>query len=157
MAKYNKIYTCDMANGEGVRVVVFFSGCSHGCKGCYNAYTWNPKNGYEVTDEVIEGIIDSCANHTGLSLSGGDPLYRGNRLSVLNLVRRFKLRYPEKDIWMWTGYTFEDIKDDEVISEILKHVDVVIDGKYEQDNPTMKPWRGSNNQRKIDIKTLTID
>lgn len=157
MANYHQIYECDLSNGEGVRVTLFLSGCIHACKGCYNPETWNPKLGKELTDEIIEGILDKCAYHSGLSLSGGDPLHLRNRSAVLDVCRRFKQRYPDKDIWMWTGYKFEDVKQDPTVREIFELIDVVIDGKYEQDNPTVKPWRGSDNQRKIDIKTMYID
>lgn len=149
MVNYHKIYTCDLSNGEGVRVSLFLSGCSHGCKGCYNTSTWNPKSGEPLTDEIIERILHECANHTGLSLTGGDPLYIRNRSTVLDVCRRFKSRYPEKDIWLWTGYRVEDIESDPIVADIFRIVDVVIDGKYEEDNPTQKPWRGSDNQRLI--------
>lgn len=151
---YNRYYECDLSNGEGVRVTLFLSGCSHGCAGCYNTSTWNPKSGQELTDEIIEEILQKCAVHDGLSLSGGDPLYLRNRSTVLHICSSFKHRYPDKDIWMWTGYKHEDVKDDPTVSEILKHVDVLIDGKYEKDNPTQKPWRGSDNQNLIKLKEI---
>lgn len=149
MSNYHRYYTCDLSNGNGVRVTLFLSGCSHGCKGCYNTATWNPNSGEPLTNEIIERILDECDSHTGLSITGGDPLYVRNRSTVLDVCRRFKRRYPEKDIWLWTGYRVEDIRTDPIVSDIFKYVDVVIDGKYERDNPTQKPWRGSDNQRLI--------
>lgn len=154
MANYHRIYKCDVSNGEGVRVTLFLSGCIHACPGCYNVSTWNPKSGLELTDEIIERMLDDCHNHDGLSLSGGDPLHLRNRGTVLDVCTRFKSRYPEKNIWIWTGFKYEDVQDDPIVNRIFELVDVVIDGKYEKDNPTQKPWRGSDNQRLIKVKEL---
>lgn len=154
MANYHRIYKCDVSNGEGVRVTIFLSGCIHACEGCYNKSTWDPKSGLELTDEIIERLLNDCATHDGLSISGGDPLHRRNRDIVLRICRDFKSRYPEKNIWIWTGFKFEDVQDDPIVNRIFELVDVVIDGKYEKDNPTQKPWRGSDNQRLIKVKEL---
>lgn len=149
MSNYHKIYNCDLSNGEGVRIALFLSGCIHACEGCYNESTWSPKSGKLLTDELISKLIDDCHNHDGLSISGGDPFHIRNRDTVFNICSMFKLRYPGKDIWLWTGYSYEDIIQDETIQKTLKLIDVMIDGKYEKDNPTQKPWRGSDNQRLI--------
>lgn len=151
---YNRIYPCDLSNGEGVRLTIFFSGCIHGCKGCYNVDTWEPTSGIQFNEQTIEKLLNDCAIHSGLSLSGGDPLHPNNRETVYEIVTRFKQLYPDKDIWMWTGFVFSDIKDEPEIKRILQHIDVVIDGKYEKDLPTQLPWRGSNNQRLIKIKEI---
>lgn len=142
---YDRYYTCDLVNGEGIRVTLFVTGCVHACAGCYNQSAWDRKSGKPFTAEVQEQILEACASHDGLSLSGGDPLLPHNRNAILELCQEFKQRYPEKDIWLWTGYLYEDIAD----LDIMKLVDVVIDGKYEKDQPTSKPWRGSANQRLI--------
>lgn len=155
-SNYHRIYNCDLSNGEGVRVTLFLSGCDHGCKGCYNTSTWDPDSGLKLDEETIKKLLADCATHTGLSLSGGDPLHISNRSTVLRIVREFKQLYPTKNIWMWTGYKFDDIKNEPTIDEILKYVDVVIDGKYEQGNPARQdqPWRGSANQNLIHIAKI---
>lgn len=154
MSNYHKIYDCDLVNGPGVRVTVFLSGCDHGCKGCYNTSTWDPDSGMPYTDETHEYILSRCNRTDGLSISGGDPFHPRNRDTVFRLARDFRNMYPNKSLWIWTGYLFSDIKDDQQIKRILEFVDVVVDGKYEQNNPTQKPWRGSDNQNLIEIKNL---
>jgi anaerobic ribonucleoside-triphosphate reductase activating protein len=120
----------------------------HACEGCHNKSLWSPKSGSPLTEEVICEIIEKLKLHDGLSLSGGDPLHPVNRQATLDLVQRVKSAYPEKTIWMWTGYVYSDVKD----LEVMKHIDVLIDGKYEKDNPTKKLWRGSDNQVLIRLK-----
>lgn len=156
-SNYSKIYECDLNNGEGVRITIFFSGCNHCCKGCYNKSTWNPNSGIRFDHETINLLLDKCSIHDGITFSGGDPLHRRNRGTVLYIARLFKERYPEKDLWMWTGYRFEDVQSDPDVIEILKLVDVVIDGKFECDNPTSKPWRGSDNQKLYRLESMSID
>lgn len=142
---YDRYYTCDVVNGEGLRVTLFVTGCAHACPGCYNSSTWNRLAGQAFTEEVRDRVLELCADHDGLSLSGGDPLLPANREAVTDLCRRFKLRYPDKDIWMWTGYLYEEVRD----LPVLRDVDVLIDGPYRQELPTTQPWRGSDNQRLI--------
>jgi len=141
--RYAQYYPCDFANGEGVRCTLFVTGCLHGCKGCHNASTWNPKRGAEFDEAMVQQILSDLADRDGLSLSGGDPLFPGNRSAITELCRRVKEAYPDKDIWLWTGYRFEEICD----LEVVRYLDVIIDGRFERDNRTMKPWRGSDNQR----------
>lgn len=143
--RYDRIYPCDFVNGPGCRVVLFVTGCLHKCEGCYNKSTWNPSNGQVFNANTVKEIANYISKPyiQGLTLTGGDPLYRSNREDIEALVKWVKSRFPEKDIWMWTGYKFEDIKD----LELLNYVDVIIDGKYEKDLPTKKLWRGSDNQR----------
>lgn len=158
-ANYHKIYKCDVANGPGVRITIFFSGCIHACPGCYNESTWNPKSGEPLNEEIINELLRDCDDYSGLSFSGGDPMHPRNRGTISYIARRFKELYPEKNIWMWTGFKLEDIQDEPEVKDLLQFIDVVIDGKYEQDNPP-KPgqlWRGSANQRLIDVKTILTD
>jgi anaerobic ribonucleoside-triphosphate reductase activating protein len=140
---YDRYYTHDVVNGEGLRVTLFVTGCAHACEGCYNRSTWNRQSGRPFTSDVQEALLASCVAHDGLSLTGGDPLFPRNRDSILALCRAFKYRYPDKDIWMWTGYLFEEVQG----LAVMDFVDVLIDGKFQADNPTVKPWRGSDNQR----------
>lgn len=149
---YDRYYTCDMVNGEGLRVTLFVTGCAHACPGCYNSSTWNRLAGKPFTDTVRERLLADCANHDGLSLSGGDPLLPANREAVAALCRLFKQRYPDKDIWLWTGYLYEEVQH----LELLRDVDVLIDGPYLQDRPTTRAWRGSANQRLIRLATGEI-
>jgi len=145
---YDRFYTCDMVNGEGLRVTLFVTGCAHACPGCHNTACWDRKAGKPFTDAVRNRVLDLCATHDGLSLSGGDPLLPANREAIADLCRCFKARYPDKDIWMWTGYLYEDVKD----LPLLADVDVLIDGPYLKDMPNGLPWRGSDNQRLIRLK-----
>lgn len=148
--KYSKIIYPDVLNGPGTRVTIFVSGCEHKCKGCYNASTWNPDFGNELTDEVIEGIIntlnDTRIKYRGLSISGGDPLHPNNVDRVLDLVKRVKNACNNKDIWLWTGYTYEELSERQ--RAILSHIDVIVDGKFVQEEYSPKLyWKGSKNQR----------
>lgn len=142
---FDRFYACDVLNGEGLRVVLFVTGCLHACPGCYNASIWSPQAGQPFTPEVREAVLDLCENHDGLSLSGGDPLHPANREAIGDLCRRFRERYPDKDIWLWTGYLYEDVRH----LPLLQDVDVLIDGPYRRDQPNTLPWRGSDNQRLI--------
>jgi len=140
---YSEIFYNDFVNGEGCRIALFVSGCSHACEGCYNKATWNPKAGQPFDIAIESKIFSAMTNHDGLSLSGGDPLHKKNYPHILRLCRTFKAQFPTKDIWLWTGDLFSTIP-----KELLSCLDVVIDGEYEKDNtPCTKPWRGSNNQK----------
>ena len=151
-------YPADMLNGPGTRVTVFVSGCEHRCRGCYNAMTWNPKNGkpYDVAFEqrVIDELNNPEIPKAGLSLSGGDPLYPNNVETILALVKRVREECPDKTIWLWTGYRIEDLSDAQ--KQVVDLIDVVIDGKFEEDlkDPTLV-WRGSSNQRVIEVKQIS--
>ena len=149
--KYNKIRKMDIANGPGVRVSVFLQGCSFHCKNCFNPETWDFDEGLEFTDEVIEEIIELCGKKhiQGLSILGGEPMHPKNIKGTIKLAKRFKEVYPDKNIWSWSGFLFDQIKD----KEIFDYLDVLVDGQYidELHDPTLK-WRGSSNQRVIDVQ-----
>ena len=142
----------DISNGEGVRVSVFFQGCAFHCKGCFNPETWDFDDGEEFGDEQIDEIIKlSSPDHiAGLSILGGEPMHPKNIEGSTRLAKKFKEAYPNKTIWAWTGFLFDEYLKDK---EIVNYLDVVVDGQFkiEQRNLTLK-WRGSENQRVIDVK-----
>ncbi len=149
--KYHNITHDDMLNGTGLRVVLWVSGCSHKCKGCQNPITWDCESGIEFDRYAENEIFKELENDyiEGLTLSGGDPLYTKNRNTVTKLVKKVKEFYPNKNIWLYTGYTWEKIKD----LETIMYVDVVVDGKFiEKFRDNNLHWRGSSNQRIIDVK-----
>lgn len=156
--KYNKIRKMDISNGPGVRVSVFMQGCTFNCKNCFNPETHDFNNGKNFTDETIDKILELCSNDyiVGLSILGGEPLHPKNIEGSTNLAKRFKEKFPAKNLWLWSGYQFEEyIKD----KEIKNYIDVLVDGQYNDDlhSPILK-WKGSSNQRVIDMKkTLNKD
>lgn len=151
--KYSEITYPDVNNGEGCRVTLFVSGCSHRCKGCHNPETWNFDFGKDFNDEVKIRLFDIISKPyiKGLTLSGGDPLDSYD--DVLDLVKEFRNRFGEtKDIWVYTGYVIDDLlklnKD-----EILDYIDVLVDGEYiEEQRDVSLAFRGSKNQRIIKIR-----
>ncbi len=154
--RYNKIRKMDIADGPGVRVSIFMQGCSFNCKNCFNPETHNFSGGKEFTEETINHIIDLCNNENieGLSILGGEPMHPLNIDGTLKLAKMFKKTYPEKNIWAWTGFLFENLKE----KEVMKYIDVLVDGQYvdELHNPTLK-WKGSSNQRVIDVQKSLKD
>ena len=156
--KYAKIRKMDISNGEGVRVSLFVQGCSFHCKNCFNQETWDFNGGKEFTTAEIQKIIELANKDyiAGLSVLGGEPLHPNNIESISMLCEYFKFKYPEKSIWVWTGFKYEDIIKMENNYNIFNYIDVLIDGQFEEDKKdlTLK-WRGSSNQRVIDVqKTL---
>ncbi|GAA5218480.1 anaerobic ribonucleoside-triphosphate reductase-activating protein [Corallincola platygyrae] len=153
---YQAYHPIDVVNGPGTRCTLFVSGCEHQCKGCYNQNTWRLDSGHTFTqaleDKIISDLTDQRIKRQGLSLSGGDPLHPHNLLAVLSLVERVKRECPDKDIWCWTGYTYEQLSSEQ--QAVVQHLDVLVDGKFEQ---TMKSpqlaWRGSSNQRVITLSS----
>jgi len=146
---YHQYYPIDVVNGPGTRCTLFVSGCIHKCKGCYNATTWKPNSGKlfdgKIENQIISDLQDSNIKRQGLSLSGGDPLYPENLSAILNLVKRVKNECPNKDIWLWTGYTLAELTQEQ--RQIVDLVNVVIDGKFMQELKDSKLiWRGSSNQ-----------
>ncbi|ELA6982051.1 anaerobic ribonucleoside-triphosphate reductase-activating protein [Vibrio parahaemolyticus] len=146
---YHSYHPIDVVNGEGTRCTLFVSGCEHQCKGCYNQSTWRLDSGHpytkELEDQIIADLNDTRIRKRGLSLSGGDPLHPKNVDTILELVKRVKAECPGKDIWAWTGYLLDDLSEQQM--EVVKYLDVLIDGKFEQDlyDPGLL-WRGSSNQ-----------
>ena len=158
---YGEIKTCDIANGEGVRVSLFVSGCTHHCPGCFNADTWNFKYGSEYTDqtekEILEALSPSYIN--GLTLLGGEPFEPENQRELLPFVRNFKALYPKKTVWCYSGYTWEQLTGAvpcharcEVTDELLGLLDVLVDGRFVQaEHDISLRFRGSRNQRLLDV------
>lgn len=151
--KYSEITYPDVNNGEGCRVTLFVSGCSHRCKGCHNPETWNFDFGKDFNDDVKNRLFEIVSKPyiKGLTLSGGDPLDSYD--DVLNLVKEFRKHFGElKDIWLYTGYMIDDLLDLNK-EEILDYIDVLVDGKYDESQRDVSlPFRGSRNQRIIKIK-----
>lgn len=158
---YADIKRIDVANGEGVRVSLFVSGCRHCCKDCFNPEAWDFKYGKEYTEETEKQILEYLKpDHiAGLSLLGGDPLEPENQETVLNLVKKVKELYPKKNIWCYTGCTLDkDIlegkyKDNPTTQELIKNIDVLVDGEFVIEQKDLKlKFRGSSNQRVIDVQ-----
>ena len=150
--KYNIVRKMDISNGPGVRVSVFMQGCEFHCKNCFNPETWSFENGKEFTQGTIDEVLDLCNKDyiKGLSILGGEPMHPRNIEGTTKLAKAFKEKYPNKTIWLWSGYLFEDYIHDK---EIVNYLDVVVDGQFkiELSSPLLK-YKGSSNQRVIDIK-----
>lgn len=144
--RYHNITKDDLLNGDGFRVVLWVSGCNHKCKGCHNPITWNPEHGLIFDDSAKQEIFEELKKDyiSGLTLSGGDPLFPSNRETVTNLVKEVKINFPEKNIWLYTGFKYEEIYD----LEVMKYIDVLVDGKFEKERPKSN-WVGSDNQKVI--------
>ena len=156
-------------NGTGLRVCLWCSGCDHHCKNCQNPITWDPNDGAKFDIKAKNEIFNELSKDyiSGITLTGGDPLHQKNLESVLDLVNEIRLSYPEKTIWLYTGYTLEQImypvvtddfnpERDKLLKmrrEIVKQCDVLVDGRYEEDKRDVTyHWAGSTNQRVIDVK-----
>lgn len=157
---YSEIKFFDIANGTGIRTTLFVSGCRNHCEGCFQPETWDFFNGKPFTEETIKRIIKSCEAEyiAGLTLLGGDPFEEENQEALLPLVIRFKEEYPNKNIWAFTGYVFEDFvvggrKHTEYTDELLSFIDVLVDGPFIlSQKDLMLKFRGSSNQRLIDVR-----
>lgn len=152
--RYHNITKDDMLNGEGLRVVLWVAGCTHCCKECQNPITWDPNGGLPFDEKAKKEIFDQLDKPyiSGITFSGGDPLHAANRLEVRTLMAEIKEKYPDKTIWLYTGDSWENI----MHYAILQYVDVLVDGEFEADKKDVKLlWKGSRNQRVIDVqKTL---
>lgn len=140
-----------MLNGEGLRVVLWLSGCDHACPGCHNPITWDAAGGIPFDEAAKEELFAELDKDyiAGVTLSGGDPLYCGNREDVTALCAEIRKRYPQKTIWLYTGYTWKEIHD----LPVINWIDVLVDGRFVQQiaNPQLH-WRGSENQMVIDVR-----
>ncbi len=149
--RYHDITHDDMKNGDGLRVVLWVAGCSHCCKECQNPITWDPAGGLLFDDAAKKEIFDQLDKDyiSGITFSGGDPLHAANRLEVRNLMCEIKEKYPNKTIWLYTGDTWENI----MHYSCMQYVDVLVDGEFkvELKDVTLK-WKGSSNQRVIDVQ-----
>lgn len=164
---YATIKFHDVANGPGVRVSLFVSGCTHHCKGCFNPETWDFGYGKPFTEEVMETILDACDHPyiRGLSLLGGEPFEPQNQAALLPLVTAFKERFPEKTVWCYSGYDYErDMLAGKLgswheVQKMLSCLDVLVDGEFQMKNKDLRlRFRGSSNQRIIDVpKSLAAD
>ena len=165
---YSGISECDVLNGTGFRVVLFVSGCSHRCCNCQNPETWDKNFGHPFTEKTKEYIFECLSKDyiDGITITGGDPLYESNLDDILSLVNEVRLSFPDKTIWLYSGYTWNQIMypvvtddfnpiRDKIIQtrkDIIENVDILVDGEYidKQRDVTLK-WRGSSNQRVISI------
>lgn len=160
---YSEIKNCDIANGEGVRVSLFVSGCRHHCRNCFNKVAWDFKAGEPYTDEVQEKIIEMLKPDyiSGLSILGGEPFEPENQSSLLNLTQAIRETYPKKDIWCYSGFTWEELTGEiesrawtENCRPLLSTLDVLVDGPFiEEFKDITLALRGSSNQRIIDVRT----
>lgn len=152
--RFSKIKDNDIANGLGITMSFWTQGCPHHCNGCFNKETWNYNSGKEFTHEDLNYILENINKNNikrDLSILGGEPLCPENVEGVINLCKEFKRNYPEKIIYLWTGYTIENF--DNTQKEILNYIDILVDGKFEEENKNLSiKLRGSSNQRVIDVK-----
>ena len=150
--RYNLIRKMDISNGPGVRVSIFMQGCAFHCKNCFNPETWSFEAGEEFTDKTIEEVLKLCeqSHIKGLSILGGEPMHPINIEGTTKLAKAFKERFPEKSLWAWSGFKFdEDLKG----KEVLNYLDVLVDGQYVDELHDFRlKWRGSSNQRVIDVQ-----
>jgi anaerobic ribonucleoside-triphosphate reductase activating protein len=148
--RFHNITKDDMNNGDGLRAVLWLSGCDHCCKDCQNPITWDPNTGLLFDEKAKAELFDILSRDyiSGITFSGGDPLFHGNRDEVTELARLIKEQFPSKTIWLYTGYVYEQIKD----LPVLAYVDVLVDGPFEVDKKdNLLHWVGSSNQRVIDM------
>lgn len=153
--RYHNITKDDMLNGDGLRVVLWVSGCTHACPGCHNPVTWELCGGLPFDEEEKKEIFKELDKDyiSGITLSGGDPLHPANRGDVEKLVKEIKVLYPKKTIWCYTGFSWEDVSH----LPFMKDIDVLVDGRFikEEFDPALL-WKGSKNQKVIDVKASLL-
>ena len=148
--RYHNITKDDMLNGDGLRVVLWVSGCSHCCKGCQNPITWDVNGGVLFDDAAKQEIFEQLDKPyiSGITFSGGDPLHSANRMDVRTLMAEIREKYPEKTIWLYTGDVWENV----MHYPMMRYVDVLVDGEFMIEKRDVKlMWKGSSNQRVIDV------
>lgn len=149
--RYHNITKDDMLNGDGLRVVLWVAGCDHGCPGCHNPITWDVCGGLPFDEDAWQEICQELNKDyvSGITFSGGDPLHPQNRDEIGELARKIRERWPKKTIWLYTGYSWDEV------SELcaVKNADIVVDGEFVEalKDPKLH-WKGSSNQRVIDVK-----
>lgn len=152
--RYHNITKDDMLNGDGLRVVLWVAGCNHCCKECQNPVTWDPNGGLLFDEAAKEELFEALDKPyiSGITFSGGDPLHSANRLDVRNLMEEIKQKFPNKTIWLYTGDSWEKI----LHYPLMQFVDVLVDGEFKVEEKDVNLlWKGSKNQRVIDVqKTL---
>ena len=149
--RFHNITKDDMLNGDGLRVVLWVAGCSHYCRECQNPVTWDPNGGLPFTEDSKKELFELLEKSyiSGITFSGGDPLYQTNEPEILELAKEIREKFPGKTIWLYTGSTWEQIRDHEIVS----YLDILVDGEYVKElRDTQLYWRGSSNQRVIDVK-----
>ena len=149
--RYHNITKDDMLNGDGLRVVLWVAGCSHCCKECHNPITWDPDGGLLFDDVAKQEIFEQLEQDyiSGITFSGGDPLHSANRLDVRNFMAEIREKYPNKSIWLYTGYEWKDIWH----YPMMRYVDVVVDGEFKVDlKDANLLWKGSSNQKVINVQ-----
>ena len=154
--RYHNITTDDMLNGDGLRTVLWVAGCNHHCDGCQNPITWDINGGIPFDEDAENELFEKLAPDyiSGLTFSGGDPLHPQNRAEITRLAKKSRELFPKKDIWLYTGYVFDEIKE----LEIMQYIDVLVDGEFKKELFDEKlHWKGSANQRVIEVpETLKV-
>ena len=152
--RYHNITKDDMLNGDGLRVVLWVAGCAHACPGCHNPVTWDPEGGLPFDEAARQEIYEELEKDyvSGITFSGGDPLHPANMQGVTELARQIRSDFPDKTIWLYTGSTWDEVRD----LEVNRYVDVLVDGPFREDEKdSTLHWKGSANQQVIDVqKTL---
>ena len=152
--RYHNITKDDMLNGDGLRVVLWVAGCAHACPGCHNPVTWDPEGGLPFDEAARREIYEELEKDyvSGITFSGGDPLHPANIRGVTELARQIRSDFPDKTIWLYTGSTWDEVRD----LEVIRYVDVLVDGPFREDEKdSTLHWKGSANQQVIDVqKTL---
>lgn len=150
--RYNLIREMDIANGPGIRVSIFMQGCEFNCKNCFNPETHDFNGGKEFTAETIKKVLEASSKEyiAGLSILGGEPMHPKNIEATELIAKEFKKKYPNKNVWVWSGFKYEDYLKKQ---KALDYIDVIVDGQFDEKlrNPNLK-WKGSSNQRVIDVK-----